>query len=129
MNGTGGANPPAQQLPEADLVGQDGGDAGDGHFEVLWPLARKHAQPLVEVLPVADLSGKVVAELWDKMFQGETVYARLRAQLQVRFPGIRFVPWDRFGDIHGPDERAVIEALADRLRAERVDAAIVGIGA
>jgi len=101
----------------------------EAKYAVLWPLARKHVAPRVAVTPLADLSGKVVAQIWDRMFQGETVYARLREQLSARFPGIRFIDHEVFGDIHGPDERAVIAALPERLRAHGVDAALVGIGA
>jgi hypothetical protein len=40
-----------------------------------------------------------------------------------------FVSHTAFGDIHGPDEAKTMAALPARLRAERVDAVIVGVGA
>lgn len=49
-----------------------------------------------------DLSGKTVAELWDFMFQGEIVFPTLREELARRYPGIRFVDYETFGDTHGP---------------------------
>ena len=98
-------------------------------FDVLWPLARKRILHGVEPSSIADLSGKVVAEIWDYLFQGEEVFARLREHLRARYPGIRFVGCAEFGDIHGPDERNVVAALPAKLKAMGCDAAIVGIGA
>ena len=79
--------------------------------------------------PINDLSGKLVAEIWDNMFRGAEIYPMIRDHLRARFPGIRFVEYGEFGDIHGPNERNVVAALAEKLKAFGCDAAIVGIGA
>ncbi len=98
-------------------------------YHTIWPLARKRGIRAVEVTAVTDLSGKTVAEIWDRLFQGEELYAEVRRHLRARFPGIKFVDYDTFGDIHGPDERNVVAGIADKLKALGCDAAIVGIGA
>ena len=98
-------------------------------YDVLWPLARKRLVAQNAVANVADLSGKTVALIWDRMFQGEAAYAHLCEQLGARYSGINFVSYQEFGDIHGPDERAVIAALPAKLKACGAEAAIVGIGA
>ena len=37
--------------------------------------------------------------------------------------------YEAFGDIHGADEVQVLEELPDRLRAQRIDAMVAGVGA
>jgi len=98
-------------------------------YEVMWPLARKRITQRAEVAALTDLSGKTVAQVWDRMFRGEEIFAEMREHLSAQFPGIKFIPHERFGDIHGPDERAVVAKLVSRLREFGCDAAIVGIGA
>ena len=78
---------------------------------------------------VSDLSGKVVAELWDYRFRGDVIFRALRKLLTARYPGIRFVPFDEFGNTHGADEGANLARLPEVLRAEKVDAVISAVGA
>lgn len=115
MKGEGAMNP--RRHPDAS------------RYEVMWPLARKRIAPRADVASLTDLSGKTVAQVWDRMFRGEEIFAEMREHLSARFPGIKFIPHERFGDIHGPDERAVVAKLVPRLREFGCDAAIVGIGA
>ena len=69
-----------------------------------------------EIQGLPDLSGKTIAELWDQIFRGDVAYAQLREHLKKRYPGIRFVPWSEFGNIHGPKQREILEKLPDTLR-------------
>ena len=103
--------------------------ADTSRFDVLWPLSRRRIGQGEAVRPLQDLSGKCVAFVWDYMFHGETMFETLRELLQARYPGIRFVGHAEFGNVHGNDERAVVAALADKLKTAGADAAIVGIGA
>ena len=75
------------------------------------------------------LSGKTLAFVWDSLFDGDLCFEAIAAVLSRDHPGVRFVGHEAFGDIHGGDERAVVEALPDKLARYRVDAAIVGVGA
>jgi len=104
-------------------------DNREARYRVLWPLARIDIPAPVAAQGLPDLSGKTVAELWDNIFRGDVAYAQLREHLRARYPGIRFVPFSEFGNIHGPRQRDILDALPGRLREHGVDAVISGIGA
>jgi len=67
--------------------------------------------------------------VWDYLFKGDAMFETVCGPLRERWPGVEFVGPEPFGNIHGPDERQVVEDLPRRLREQRVDAAIVGVGA
>jgi len=99
-------------------------------FSVVWPGAR--ATPQEQLLGHAglqQLDGKTVAFVWDYMFRGDEMFELVARQIASQATGVRFIGPDVFGDIHGPEEREVVSALADRMRQYAVDAAIVGVGA
>ena len=98
-------------------------------FEVLWPLAKKAKRAESTATAVGDLSGKTVAELWDYIFRGEIIYPMIRERLRERYPGVKFVDYTQFGNIHGPKQRDIVAGLAAKLRDLGCDAVISGIGA
>ena len=104
-------------------------DNPEPRYRVLWPLASIDIPAAAQTSGLADLSGKTIAELWDQIFRGDVAYAQLREHLRKRYPGIRFVSWSEFGNIHGPKQREILEGLPDKLREHGVDAVISGIGA
>jgi hypothetical protein len=97
-------------------------------YDVVWPLGRTRGE--IAELPgrLDTLEGKVVAELWDWVYEGDRAFPILRDELARRFPGISFVDYTHFGNIHGGDEHAVIERLPELLREHGVDAVIAGVG-
>lgn len=103
--------------------------SGEPQFEALWPLSRKAVERTAAAARVPDLNGKVVCELWDVIFRGETIYPLVREYFRKRFPGVTFVPYSEFGNFHGAREKEVTATLADKLRSFKADAVIVGIGA
>ena len=48
--------------------------------------------------------------------------------LRARYPGVTFVHWDEFGNIHGQHEREIQAGLGAKLKAMNVDAALTGMG-
>ncbi len=98
-------------------------------FECVWPLGVPALKTATLAPRVTDLTGKTIAELWDSLFHGEIIFARIREELSKRFPGIRFVGFDTFGDIHGPNRNQILARLPDLLREWRVDAVISAVGA
>ena len=78
---------------------------------------------------LADGEGKRIGFVWDYVFRGDEMFRILEEELGKRFPGSSFVPYEAFGNIHGHDEREVLAKLPERLRAEKVDAVVVGVGA
>jgi hypothetical protein len=104
-------------------------DQSESQFSVLWPLAKRSIKTQGAAAGLPDLSGKTVCELWDYIFRGDVMYALIRARLTVLYPGIKFVSYKEFGNIHGPKQRDIIAGLAAKLRAFKCDAVISGIGA
>jgi hypothetical protein len=98
-------------------------------YDVLWPLSRRAVRETKAAARLPDLNGKVVAELWDVIFRGETIYPLVREHIKARFPDVKFVGYEEFGNFHGAREHEVSAAIPDRLRAHKADAVIVGIGA
>jgi hypothetical protein len=95
-------------------------------YEVVWPLG--HKIPEMTALParLPDLSGKVVAELWDWLYEGDRAFPIIRTELEARYPGISFVGYETFGNImQGP---AVTRRLPELFREHGVDAVITGVG-
>ena len=98
-------------------------------FEVLWPLARRAVKDAAGAPRVPDLNGKIICELWDVIFRGETIYPLVREHIRAKFPGARFVEYSEFGNFYGPHGDTITQELPEKLRAHGCDAAIVGIGA
>lgn len=98
-------------------------------YSVLSPEGRSVARAAGSRPTFDDLSQVVIGELWDYGFRGDEVFAVVREILTERYPGVRFVGYEKFGDIHGPDEHAVVAALPQRLRDERCNAVLAGVGA
>lgn len=97
-------------------------------YKVVWPLGKSatKARPMADRIP--DLSGKTICELYDQLFKGDIVFSETEKIFKQRFPGIRFIDYMSFGDIHGPHENAVIEALPAMLSKHGCDAVISAVG-
>ena len=104
-------------------------DAAEPRFDVVWPLSRRAVRDSRAAPRLPDLNGKTVGELWDVIFRGETIYPLVRDYIRQRFPDVKFVGYETFGNFHGAREHQVIATLPEKLRAHEVDAVIVGIGA
>ena len=103
-------------------------DPAEPSYDAVWPLAPKHGAGRCFPSASTRLEGKVVAELWDYLYEGDRAYPLLREELTRRFPSARFVEYPVFGNIHGPDELEVVERLPELLREHGVDAVICGVG-
>src|SRR4029450_2015436 len=101
----------------------------EGKYDVLWPLSRRAVSDSRAGRRLPGLNGKTVAELWDVIFRGETIYPLVREYIKQRFPDVKFVGYQEFGNFHGAREHEVVATLPDKLRAHGADAVIVGIGA
>jgi hypothetical protein len=98
-------------------------------YEVLWPLSRRAVRDTKSAARLPDLNDKTVCELWDVIFRGETIYPLVREYIKARFPRVKFVGYEEFGNFHGAREHQVTATIPDKLRAHKADAVIVGIGA
>jgi hypothetical protein len=97
-------------------------------WDVVWPLGHQHTETVAISDRLDSLEGKVVAELWDWMYEGDRAFPIIESELAARYPGVRFVNYEVFGDIHGANELEVVAKLPELLRKHRVDAVIAGVG-
>jgi hypothetical protein len=103
--------------------------SSEPRYDVLSPLSRKAVKSTAAAPRIPDLNGKTVCELWDVIFRGETIYPLVRDYIRQRFPGVKFVGYEEFGNFHGAREAQVSAQIPAKLRAHKADAVIVGIGA
>lgn len=97
-------------------------------MKVVWPRARWAKTGATLAKRLDTLEGKTVAQLWDWVFKGDVMYEVWEEELAARYPGINFVSWREFGEIHGANEREVLAELPGRLKSFGVDAVICGVG-
>ena len=99
-----------------------------GAYNVLWPRGERNTAVTALAPRLSTLVGKKIALLWDYIFKGDVVMNELAEGLKARFPGVEFVHWDEFGNIHGPKEREIVAGLGAKLKAMKIDAALSGMG-
>ena len=97
-------------------------------YEVVWPSGKRIEAGAKLAKRLDTLEGKVVAELWDWIFKGDVLFEVFEQEMSKRYPGIQFVSWREFGEIHGADEAEVLAALPEKLKQFNVDAVICGVG-
>ena len=102
--------------------------ASPSNYEVVWPRGKKQEERANPATRLPDLSDKTVAEVWNYVFRGEEIFPLLEGELARRFPGIKFVKPDQFGNTHGSEERQVLADLPAKLKEFGVDAVISGNG-
>jgi len=101
----------------------------EGRYEVLWPLGRSTSKAPRMNPRLREGQPKRIGFVWDYMFKGDEMFSLMQPGLARKYPGASFLPCATFGNIHGHDEHEVLAALPGVLRAQKVDAAIVGVGA
>lgn len=97
-------------------------------YEVVWPSGKSTTAGAKLAKRLDNLEGKVVAQLWDWVFKGDIMFDAFEEELTKQYPGIKFISWREFGEIHGPHEKAVLAALPQKLKEFNVDAVICGVG-
>jgi hypothetical protein len=98
-------------------------------YEAVWPLGKSHWDKRDLNPGIGDLNGKTIAEVWDRVFRGEEVFPAIREAIRKKYPGVRFVEYDTFGDPHGVNQKQVLADLPAKLREHKIDAVISGVGA
>jgi len=98
-------------------------------YAVVSPMGRFLADPVSEVAGVQDFNHKKIGFIWDYEFRGNLMFEHIRAGLEREWPGVEIVGYDAFGNFHGPEENEIMAGLPARLKEEKVDAVVVGVGA
>jgi hypothetical protein len=96
---------------------------------VVWPRSRHVTGAVAGERRVDELAGKRIAFIWDDLFRGDEMFDAFAKEAQARGAAFTAVSHVHFGNIHGHDERAVVQRLAGLLDEHRIDAAVVGVGA
>ncbi len=97
-------------------------------YDVVWPKAALGVQRRKSAARLDSLNGKRIGFLWDYLFRGEEIFPIVERELRRRFEGLEVVSYDAFGNLHGPDEHTLVDALPDALTRFRIDAVISGNG-
>jgi hypothetical protein len=100
----------------------------DPEYEVVWPKSPQGVQRRRAAQRVRSLQGARIGFVWDYMFRGDELFPVLDRELRARFAGLEVVGYDTFGNIHGPNEHALVEALPGTLDEHSIDAVVVGNG-
>lgn len=101
----------------------------DPTYAVVWPRSPLGVRPARLAPRLDSLDGRRIGLLWDYMFRGEELFPVLARELTARYPGVEFVGYDVFGNVHGPDEAQVVGEIPSVIAARGVDAVVAGVGA
>lgn len=105
--------------------------ARDPEQGVVWPLGRLRTLPSSLAPRLSDLDARRIALVWDHVFRGDDMFAVFADEVARHHPDAGFVGHEPFGNVHGnaEEEHEAIAHLVERLRANKVDAVVVGVGA
>ncbi len=83
-----------------------------------------------EVAPsIPDLNGKVIGLLWNYAFRGNEVFPIIEEELKRRYPEVKVIGYEAFGNFHDPAfEAENMAELPNRIRKLGCNAVIVGNG-
>src|SRR4051794_36132970 len=92
-------------------------------YEVVYPLGTPTQGQKATAPGVADLNGMTIGELSNYQFHSASTFPLIKKALLARYPDLKFVPYDAFGNIDDPNrESDIVKALPDKLREYEVDA-------
>jgi hypothetical protein len=97
-------------------------------YRVVWPLGKAAYQLVALKSRPSSLTGLTICELSDYGFRAEEIFPLVRELLRKRYPGIKFIVYPAFGNIHGLKEDEIISSLPEKLRKYSCDAVISGVG-
>jgi hypothetical protein len=95
----------------------------------VWPLGRSTVKEIDAKPRVADLTKATIGHLSHYGFRHDEMLPVIEAVMTERYPGIKFVGPEEFGNIHGPRHgKDALPVLPGKLKEYGVDAVITGIG-
>ncbi len=98
-------------------------------YKVVYPLGRSAHVANVAAPRVDTLDGLTIGEFSNYQFHSSLTFSVIRKSLLKRFPNLRIIPYEVFGNVDDPNkESQVVRALPDSLRKHGVSAVITGNG-
>ena len=104
-------------------------EVSEQRYAVVGPEGRWVGAPVRRQVAQREVGRRRIGFVWDHVFRGDEMFKIIEEELRARDPDLTFAGYEVFGDIHGRDEGRVMADLPERLRAEDVDAVVVGVGA
>ena len=95
-------------------------------YEVVHPLGRQIRRTRVRTARRETLEGATIGELSNHKFEAEFAFEVIEQEIRKRFPTVRFVSHERFGDTYGAHETEVIRGLPGKLADYECDFVISG---
>ncbi|MDR2908778.1 MAG: hypothetical protein LBU86_02700 [Oscillospiraceae bacterium] len=103
------------------------------NYNVVWPLGKLGVQKSSLAPRLPDLNGKTICELSHMSYRGDDIFPALRVALKKRYPDIKFVTYETFGNFRDPRvngyELEKHPGLKELLEKEGCDAIIAGVAA
>ena len=97
-------------------------------YEVVWPRSPKTAGIVPLAKRLDTLEGETIGQLWNWSFRGDELFPIIENEVAKRYPGVKFLSYEKFGRIHGADEKTIIETLGQKLLQSGCDAVMTGMG-
>ena len=95
-------------------------------YAVVSPLGRRAPQATTRAARPRTLDGATIGELSNHKFDSEFTFDVIERAIRKRFPSVRFISHERFGDTYGPRESDVIRDLPEKLKLYDCDLVISG---
>lgn len=102
-------------------------------YEVVWPSGKCRIEQIPMASRINNLNEAVILELNHNSYRGDEIFPILREELKKRYPGIRFITYERLGNFRDPKNYGGYEleswpGLAEFLKENNVAGAVVGVG-
>lgn len=97
-------------------------------YEVVYPLGKLTQDIRSDAARLQGLNGMTIAEISNHKFGSELTFAELEKVLLQRYPTLKLIPHEKFGDMYGPEESRMIKELPEKLKLYECDAVISGNG-
>ena len=98
-------------------------------YEVVYPLGIRTLTDKEVAPSLPDLNGKTIGMLWNHGFRGNETFPIIEEELKKRYPDVKVIPYEAFGNFHDPTyETKIMGELPDKIRKLGCSAVIVGNG-
>jgi len=98
-------------------------------YQVVYPIGPQTIQNKKVADAIHDLNGKTICELWNYAFRGDDSFLVIEKMMKDKYPDVKFIRYENFGNIHDPSEEAKMMAeLPAKLKKFKCDAVIAGNG-
>ncbi|MFC1941357.1 hypothetical protein ACFLWL_03030 [Chloroflexota bacterium] len=97
-------------------------------IEVVWPSGKRAQLPQPLAPRLDTLEGKTICGLYNGAYHFDQTWPLIQQLLSGKYPGIKFVGWEEFGNYFGKEEESLLEALPAKLKHYGCDAVVSGRG-